>query len=108
MEELLAGPARGESADDYLLVRLSDRHAILDAVGKLRDVYPNILHLERPGLMAGVASATRGKDHRNRRELDLFRDFHAEITSEPMIEGAEEAFEKVVESLRRVDQEVSS
>lgn len=108
MEEILAGPANGEPADDYLLVRLTDRKAILDAVGKLREVYPNILHLERPGLLAGVASDARGGDHRNRSVLDLFKDFHSEITSEPMIEGAEEVFEQVVEALRRVDQVVSS
>ena len=108
MEELLAGPAKGESVHDYLLVRLTDRKAILDAVGKLRQVYPNVLHLERPGLLAPGTPKAGASDHRNRSALDLFRDFHAEITSEPMVEGAEEAFTDVIESLRISEQEVSS
>lgn len=108
MKKLLAGPAKGESPDDYLLVRLTDRKAILDAVGKLRDVYPNILHLERPGLISAGPSRNRTKDHRNRSEFDLFKDFHAEITTEPMVEGAEEAFKEIVDSLRLAEQEVSS
>ena len=107
MEELLAGPPTGESHDDYLQVSLTDRTAILDAVGKLREVYPNILHLERPGLMSPGASRKRGEDHRNRSEFDLFKDFHAEITSEPMIEGAEDAFNEIVNSLRLKEQEVT-
>jgi exonuclease SbcD len=107
MEELLAGPPKGESPDDYLKVSLTDPTAILDAVGKLREVYPNILHLERPGLMSPGASKKRGKDHRNRSEFDLFKDFHAEITSEPMIEGAEDAFNEIVNALRLKEQEVT-
>jgi len=108
MKELLAGPKKGESADDYILVQLTDRKAILDAVGKIRDVYPNILHLERPGLMSAASSRKRAKDHRRRSEFDLFKDFYAEITSEPMVDGAAEVFNDVVDSLRLAEQEASS
>ena len=33
-----------------MLVRLLDTDAILDPMGKLRSVYPNVLHLEKPNL----------------------------------------------------------
>lgn len=107
MAELLTGPVKSESADDYLLVRLTDRKAILDAVGKLRDVYPNVLHLERPGLMIGAVAGGPAKDHRNRSEFDLFKDFYAEITSEPLIDGSEQVFKKAVDAIRRTDREAS-
>jgi DNA repair protein SbcD/Mre11 len=105
IKDLLAGPPRGESADDYLLVRLTDRHAILDAVGKLRQVYPNVLHLERPGLLVGGSHQTRNLDHRNRSEFDLFKDFFAELTNEPMVEGSEAVFNTIVEALRHSERE---
>lgn len=108
MATLLKGPGKGEANDDYLLVRLTDRKAILDAVGKLREVYPNILHLERPGLMSSGRSTNQRGDHRGRSEFELFQAFHAEISSEPMIDGAEAAFTDVVESIRLADQEASS
>ncbi len=108
MEDLLKGPAGGESAEDYLLIRLADRKAILDAVGKLRQVYPNILHLERPGLFAGGSSKERSIDHRNRSELDLFKDFYEEVSDAPMIDGGEEVFTGALDSINRSDERVSS
>ncbi|MFP3443137.1 exonuclease SbcCD subunit D C-terminal domain-containing protein, partial [Pantoea sp. SIMBA_133] len=51
LAELLAQGRTDTQADDYLLVRMTDRHAILDPMGKLREVYPNVLHLEKPGML---------------------------------------------------------
>lgn len=51
IDALIAQGRTDKNADDYLLVRLTDRHAILDPMGKLREVYPNVLHLEKPGML---------------------------------------------------------
>ena len=46
------------------MVTLLDREPILDAMGKLRSVYPNVLHLIRPQLTpTGDGYSQRG-DHR--------------------------------------------
>ena len=105
LDELLAGPPDGASREDYLLVRLTDRRAILDAMGKLREVYPNVLHLERPGLQAGPRADAAGRDHRTRSELELFRAFHREVTGDDLLPGGAEALGEVVESLRRAERE---
>jgi exonuclease SbcD len=105
LKDLLQGPAAGESADDYLLVRLTDQQAILDALGKLREVYPNVLHLERPGLQAGRPAELSGRDHLKRSELELFKAFHEEVTGSDLIHGGEQAFLEVVESLRKAERE---
>jgi len=60
--------------DDYLLVRLTDKHALLDPMGKLRQVYPNVLHLEKPGMLA-MSEQTIMRDRKKHNELDMFRDF---------------------------------
>lgn len=108
LDELLKGPAAGEPADDYLLVRLSDQKAILDAIGKLRLVYPNVLHLERPGLQAGESAELKGGDHLKRKEVDLYKDFYKEVTGNELIEGGEKVFQEVMQSLRRAEQEDAS
>ena len=72
LEDILKGPTNGENRDDYLLVRLDDKHAILDAMGKLREVFPNVLHLERPGLFHDGEIRQPGKEQLGRSEQDLF------------------------------------
>ncbi len=96
------------SADDYMLIRLSDRKAILDAIGKLRQVYPNTLHVERPGMQLGEKKKMSGRDHLKRSELDLFKDFHLEVTGLEMEPGAAVAFEQTVDAIRRVEREAQS
>ena len=56
IEELLR-PEVYESANaqDYLHITLTDRDEVLDAIGRLRDVYPNIMRLD-------FASAERGQN----------------------------------------------
>ncbi len=36
-----------EKMDDYLKITLLDEGALIDPINKLRQVYPNVLHLER-------------------------------------------------------------
>lgn len=99
LDELLKGPTDGAPRDDYLLLRLTDRKAILDAIGKLRQVYPNVLHLERPGLQSGQSAELKGGDHLKRSEVDLYKDFYQEVTGNELIDGGEELFNEVVAAL---------
>lgn len=96
------------STDDYVLIRLTDRKAILDAMGKLRQVYPNTLHVERPGILAGEERARSGGDYLKRSEVDLYRDFHQEVTGLELEKDAAKAFEDTVSQLREVEREAQS
>jgi exonuclease SbcD len=105
LDEILQGPRGSESPDDYLLVRLLDRQPILDAVGKLRAVYPNVLAIERPHL--AVVGELRGAegDHRQRSEEELFEAFFSQVTGEDLTAEERLAYIAVVEELRRRDRE---
>ncbi|MBU2511165.1 exonuclease SbcCD subunit D [bacterium] len=70
--------------EDYLLIRLTDTHAILDIMSKLREVYPNVLHLERPGLMGTGNQPSLHRDHLKRGEMSMFRDFFKQISGEEL------------------------
>lgn len=82
LADLLAAGKNNPRREDYLLVRLTDRHAILDPMGKLREVYPNVLHLERPGLMAGAERVQIGRDRLKQGELAMFEDFFEQVTGD--------------------------
>ncbi len=71
------------NSDDYLLVRLTDRHAILDPMGKLRAVYPNVLHLEKPGMLE-TGDQQMHRDKLKRGELEMFRDFFNQISGQDL------------------------
>ncbi|KJJ49582.1 exonuclease SbcD, partial [Vibrio cholerae] len=99
LEAILAAGATDPQADDYLLVRLLDKHAILDPMEKLRQVYPNVLHLEKPGMLIGV-DQEMGKARLARGELDMFRDFFLEAKREPLSEQQEKVVIEVIARLK--------
>lgn len=81
--------------DDYLLVRLTDRHAILDPMAKLRAVYTNVLQLEKPGmLIAGEQVMNREKLKRG--ELEMFRDFFTQVYGQDMTEEQDKAISETI------------
>ncbi|MCG3722975.1 exonuclease SbcCD subunit D [Vibrio cincinnatiensis] len=86
--------------EDYLLVRLMDKHAILDPMEKLRKVYPNVLHLEKPGMLMDTDQAM-GRARLVRGEMDMFRDFFLEAKQEPLSEQQALAISQVIQSLKQ-------
>lgn len=75
--------------EDYLRVVLEDRVPILDPMGKLRQVYPNVLELTR-ALPAAPPGSTQGeaRDRRELGEVELFEAFYREVSGEEV--GAEQ------------------
>ncbi|EKO3529139.1 exonuclease SbcCD subunit D [Vibrio fluvialis] len=103
LDQLLEQGKTDPRAHDYLLVRLYDKHAILDPMEKLRKVYPNVLHLEKPGMLIGV-DQEMGRARLARGELDMFRDFFLEAKQEPLSEQQESAMAEVIQSLKQAEQ----
>lgn len=86
--------------DDYLLIRLTDRQAILDPMAKLREVYPNILQLEKPGmLITGEQKMNREKLKRG--ELDMFRDFFEQVYGQEMTEDQDKAIQETIANIQK-------
>ena len=83
LNEILLQGQNDPHRDDYLMVRLTDTHALLDVMGKLREVYPNVLHIERPGLMYASATQQAKREQLNQGELSMFSDFFTQIRDTP-------------------------
>ncbi|MFV7769771.1 exonuclease SbcCD subunit D [Shewanella marisflavi] len=101
LDELLAQGVNDPGREDYLMVRLLDKHAILDAMGKLRNVYPNVLHLERTGLMAANEQLAIASDHIKKGELEMFKDFFTQVSGEPMSEAQLELITQTLDELHK-------
>jgi len=91
--------------DDYLLVRLTDTGAILDAMGRLREVYPNLLHLERPGLERAGVLQPSGRERLRRSERELFASFFEQMTGDHLEPAEQQVLDSVLAGLDDVMRE---
>lgn len=100
LHDLIEQGKTDPNSHDYILARLTDKHAILDPMEKLRKVYPNVLHLEKPGMLIGV-DQQMGKARLARGELDMFKDFFLEAKQEPLTTDQESAISDIITQLTR-------
>lgn len=97
-----------EGADsDYLMVTVEDRGAQLDLMGKLRHVYPNVLHIERPLRSDDPDGIARVQDRLNRTEEEMFSSFFKEITGNELTVEESEEFKTFLNDLRRAEREAT-
>ncbi len=82
LEEILAAPVSDKEA--YYMVSLTNKEPQLNAIGKLRNVYPNVLHIQRPELFKMHYASGSVQDHRKLSECNLFKTFFQETTGEQM------------------------
>ena len=101
LEDILRGPQGGESKEDYLMVTLKDEGALLDPMGKLRKVYPNVLHIERPQFMGTKNLCGADTNYRKMSEMDLFSSFLYQMTEKEITEEQKKAFEEVMNQYYR-------
>ena len=104
MQDILEQGKVDPGNEDYLLVRLTDRHAILDPMGKLRAVYPNVLHLEKPGMLE-TGEQTMNPEMLKRGELEMFRDFFEQITGQELSEEQGTAIQATLGELKQQEAE---
>ncbi|MFO6424020.1 exonuclease SbcCD subunit D [Motilimonas sp. KMU-193] len=106
LETVLAEGKDDPNRDDYVMVRLLDKTAILDVIGKIRQVYPNVLHIERSGLMAASTTLERRQDHIKKSELAMCRDFYQQVQGEALTSAQQAVLADAIEQLHQdVEQE---
>ena len=91
---------RGTNTDDYLQVTLTDEEDIVDAIGKLRSVYPNIMRLDydnrRSRALQEMGAAT---DSDNRSPFQLFEDFYRMQNNAELEPGQREIVGRMLDHL---------
>jgi len=104
--ELIQNAPMDPHREDYLRVILTDEGALLNAISRLREVYPNVMQLERRFLQT-VASQQSGQVARRREatENELFANFFEEVLGvAPTLED-QELFNEVLSALHQSESE---
>lgn len=91
---------------DYIQAILTDEGEIMDPIGKLRGVYPNIMLLkreERSDIRESETSAAKG--YKSKSELELFKEFYNRIGNGELSENKEAIIKDVIDQVlkRRED-----
>lgn len=107
LDDLLQARPTDGTQEDYLLVTLEDREPILDVMGKLRQVYPNVMHIERPYLCTTGDLRKPDHDYRHQSEAQLFGTFFSQVTGEILSEKQEVQMAKLLDEMFRQKREAA-
>ena len=84
--EKLLDPAIFSAApvDDYVMAVLTDRGELIDPIGKLRGVYPNVLRIQREAFDREAGEEKTAASHKflEKNPLDLFGEFYENAAGE--------------------------
>ena len=102
LDDILQEAIKDPYPDDYLMIRLLDKTAILDPINKLRAVYPNVLHLERTGLTQMNNSANIQQlraDQLKQSEMDMFKSFFEQVSGDALSAEQQTALAQVIDEI---------
>ncbi|MDN3017060.1 exonuclease SbcCD subunit D [Paenibacillus sp. BSR1-1] len=90
-----------ERIHDYLKITLLDEGALIDPINKLRQVFPNVLHLERKIDVTDLKKKQSFNAVRSEKksEIELFEQFYTEMTTSEFTQDKKDAVVGVIEKV---------
>lgn len=94
----LITPEVAEAADaqDYLLAVLTNEEELVDPIGTLRSVYPNVMQLQIERAEKERIQEQQGMDWREKSPLELFEQFYGYVTDQDLSEEQRELIQNVI------------
>lgn len=91
-----------EGMEDYLHIKLLDEGQILDPMGKLRKKFPNVLSLERVGLIgkAHTEQLSSVQERKQMSHMELFESFYKEVKGNEMDQDRRNAITTVINEIQ--------
>ena len=103
LAELRCGQTLEEvEKDAYVHITLTDEEEIVDAIGKVRDVYPNVMLLDFDNIRSREnleLNGLTGEDLKEKTSLELFHDFYLNQNNIEMSTEEETIFVEIVNRL---------
>lgn len=95
-----------EPSDDYIFIELLNRSPVLSPMEKIRTVFPNVLHLNRPfdQLIATEERTERVKKEKQT-DTEIFTHFYEEVKGYSPEEDTLDIFKEVLEELLHTETE---
>jgi exonuclease SbcD len=101
LSEIQEGPSPDENEQDYVWVTLQDEGPVVDAMSRIRETYPNALHVEHPTRVEVSSLGGLAGDLQAQSEEEVFEEFAAHVTGEEgLSEGHRAVLEEAFERLR--------
>ncbi len=93
----------GDNLNDYVFVNLTDEGEVIDAISKLRAVFPNVMGLKMINSVIREADSrtSASGNFREKPMTELFRDFYLSIKGKSMDEERIEVFNSILEESKR-------
>lgn len=101
LDDIIARAKDDPAPDDYVLIRLLDKHALYEPMAKLREVYPNILQLEKPNLSQGGERQLLKRENLKKGELPMFLDFYQQMTGDDLDEESTKLVANLLDQIHK-------
>lgn len=91
---VLEGPER----EDYIQAVLTDRNELIDPIGTLRSVYPNVMQIVRENKNDVKGTQNAGTLMKEKEPLALFEEFYELVYEEPLREEEREIIQEIMKT----------
>ena len=92
------------AVEDYLQITLTDEEDILDAMGKLRIIYPNLMVLRYDNKRTRENNVINSVEGENRSPLELFEEFYELQNNQPMSDEQRSFMTELITDIWEKDQ----
>lgn len=104
MTALLEQSSDFAPVDDYLQITLTDTGEVFEPMRRLKEVYPRLLHLERPTQTAIYQQGQAFKDLKQADTLTLFSQFFESVEQQPLALTQTTVISDIIRDIRQEDQ----
>lgn len=104
-DDILAEGANDPHNLDYVHVKLTDKHAILDPQTQLRRVYPNILELSKATLERQANDTAQTREQLARPHIEIIADFYQNMRGESLSDEQTQLLASVLNDINKAKQD---
>jgi exonuclease SbcD len=109
LAEIIAAGGNDSARHDYVFAELADRGPVLDAMARIREVYPNCVELDRSAFFSqAVAEHAARTDLARSSERHAFAAFIEHVTGEAIRDEEAKSFAEIVDALTSTQRETGA
>jgi len=79
IDELILNGKKDENREDFIMAVLENEKAVMNPIGRLREIYPNIMKLERVYSALDTESRMTVKQRESKNDVELFEAFFEQV-----------------------------
>ncbi|NTU79531.1 MAG: exonuclease SbcCD subunit D [Chloroflexales bacterium] len=104
-DALLRGEVAFGPREDYVVVKLTDQETVVEGMSRLRQIFPNIIHLERPQLLTSGDVRRLMAPESTLRDDELFAEFYRALTNTDLSPEHARVFAEIVQNMQIEERE---